>query len=121
MTYHDYHIEMTFPPFASILTPEEAATFAEKSALPTLEALGKLSASGKILAGGSFLGATGFSFIIRAASPEDLEDMVTRLPLWPRSQTRVVPLGTFERRAAAIRERLPKAREAARPPLHSEP
>lgn len=106
MTSHDYHIEMTFQPFASILAPREAAAFARRFALPTLEALEKLSSSGTILAGGSFLAAGGFSFIMRAASPEEMEDILTRLPLWPRAQTRVVPLGTFGRRAAAIRERL---------------
>ena len=42
-----------------------------------------------------------------AAAPTP-QEMVTSLPLWPRAQTRVVPLGTFEWRAAAIRERLHK-------------
>jgi hypothetical protein len=112
MPSNDYLVEMTFAPFASPLTPQEAAMFAERFALPTLESLEKLASSGRILAGGPTLAAAGFSFIARAGSPGELEDMVTGLPLWPRAQTRVVPLGTFESRASTIRKRLLKAREA---------
>jgi hypothetical protein len=116
MPYHDYLIEMTFTPFASLLTPQEVVAFTERFALPTLDALQNLAAAGRILAGGTPLAAAGFSFIARVSSPEDLEEMVTGLPLWTRAQTRVVPLGTFESRAATIRNRLVKAGEAAQPP-----
>jgi hypothetical protein len=115
MTSHDYLVEMTFAPFASLPSPQEVVTFAERFALPTLEALERLAGAGRILAGGPALAAVGFSFIARASSPEELEEMVTGLPLWPRSQTRIVPLGTFESRAATIRSRLMRAREAAAP------
>jgi hypothetical protein len=113
MTSHDYLVEMTFAPFSSLPTPQEVVTLAERFALPTLEALEKLTAAGRILAGGPLLAAVGFSFIARAASPEELEERVTCLPIWPRARTRVVALGTFERRAATIRNRILKAREAA--------
>jgi len=115
MTSHDYLVEMTFAPFSSPLGPQEVVTFAERFALPTLEALGKLAASGRILAGGPALASVGFSFIARAATPQELEEMVAGLPLWTRAQTRVVPLGTFESRAATIRDRLKAAGEAAAP------
>jgi hypothetical protein len=116
VTSHDYLVEMTFAPFATLPTPQEAATFAQRFALPTLEALENLAAAGRIRAGGPLLAAPGFSFIARASSPGDLEEMVAGLPLWTRAQTRVVPLGTFEGRAATIRNRLLDARKAgARP------
>jgi hypothetical protein len=119
MTSHDYFVEMTFAPFATLPSPQEVVSFAERLALPTLEALEKLVSTGRILAGGPSLAAVGFSFIARAASPEELEEMVTGLPLWPRAQTRIVPLGTFGGRAATIRGRLLMAKEAAK--LHPSP
>jgi hypothetical protein len=103
---HQYLVEMTFPPFASILTPQEIVGFMERMVLPTLEACQKLCDTGRIVGGGPTLAATGFAFIARADSPQELEEMVTGLPLWPRAQTRVVPLGAFEWRASAARERL---------------
>jgi hypothetical protein len=115
MTSHGYLVEMSFAPFASLPSPQEVVTFAERFALPTLEALEKLAAGGRIAAGGPTLASVGFAFIARAASPQELEEMVAGLPLWARAQTRVVPLGTFESRAATIRDRLRKAREAAAP------
>jgi hypothetical protein len=113
MLSHDYLVEMSFAPFASPPSPQEAVAFTERLALPTLEALEKLSAAGLIVAGGPALASVGFAFIARASSPAELEEMVAGLPLWPRAQTRVVPLGTFESRAATIRNRLLKVREAA--------
>lgn len=109
MTSHDYLVEMTFTPFGSLLSPQEVVTFSERFVLPTLEACQKLRESGRIVAGGTALAAIGFAFIARAGSPQELEDMVAGLPLWARAQTRVVPLGTFESRAAAVRQRLGQA------------
>jgi hypothetical protein len=115
MKSHEYLVEMNFAPFASPSPPQELVAFIERMALPTLDALGKLASSGRIAAGGPALAASGFSFVVRAESPEGLEEMVAGLPLWPRAQTRVVPLGTFAGRAAAIRGRLAKAKAAAQP------
>jgi hypothetical protein len=110
---HDYFVEMRFAPFASLPTPQEAVAFTERLVLPTLETLAALRAAGKILAGGALLAATGFAFIVRVASPQELEEMVGGLPLWPRSQTSVIPLGSFEDRAATVRTRLQGVRAAA--------
>ena len=116
MSSHDYLVEMTFDPFATLLTPPEITAFAERMALPTIEALRQLAASGRILAGGTFLAATGFLFIARVSSPQELDEMMIGLPLFPRARTRIVPLGAFESRGAALRARLDKAKSAAQPP-----
>jgi Muconolactone delta-isomerase len=116
MPTNDYLVEMTFDPFASLLTPQEIAAFAERMALPTIEALRALAESGRILAGGTFLAASGFLFIARVSSPQELDEMMIALPLFPRARTRVVPLGTFESRGAALRARLEKSRAAAPQP-----
>lgn len=112
MTSHDYLIEMSFTPFASLLTPPEVITFIERFALPTMEGLERLAASGRILAGGSVIAAGGLVFVARVGSPQELEELVSSLPLAARAETRVVPLGTFESRAATIRGRLARAQAA---------
>jgi hypothetical protein len=112
MTPQDYLIEMNFTPFATLLSPQELLAFTERMALPTLEGLEKLAASGRILAGGTSLAAIGFTFIARVNSPEELEDMLGSLPLWPRAQTRVVALGTFARRTVGIRGMLERLKAA---------
>jgi hypothetical protein len=117
MHAHEYLVEMDFTPFATLLTPKESASFTENMALPTLEALEGFAKSGRIRAGGARLAAGGFSFIAEATSPQDLEEMVTSLPLWPRAQVRVVALAPFSGRTASMRGRLAeaKARAAQKP------
>lgn len=106
MNSNRYLVEMNFPPFASLPAPAELLSFMEKTALPSFERLEQLEAEGRILAGGTTLGAVGLSFVIRTESAEELDETLAALPLWPRAQTRVVPLGTFAQRAGATRQRL---------------
>jgi muconolactone delta-isomerase len=44
--------------------------------------------------------------IVNAESEGELDDVITRLPIWPRMETEVTPLTTFEGRALALRPRL---------------
>lgn len=106
MNQNVYLVEMNFAPFANLPNPAELITFMERMALPTFAALEELERGGRILAGGTTLAAVGLSFIIRAESPQELEETVSGLPLWPRAETRVQPLGSFAWRATAARERL---------------
>ena len=106
MTTTDYLIEMKPVPTGTVLTPTEGTAFTERFVLPTLDACRRLLAEGRIIAGGPVLGTTTFSFILRAASPEEAEAVVTSLPFWPRTHTTLVPLGSFEQRAATVRQRL---------------
>lgn len=110
MISHDYLVEMTFAPFASLLSAQEVVTFIERFVKPTLEACRHLLSTGEILAGGPPLAATGLIFIARAPSPQALEEMIAGLPLWTRAQTRVVPLGTFDHRERLTDERLQKTK-----------
>jgi hypothetical protein len=43
-----------------------------------------------------------------------LDDLVTRLPIWPRMETEVTPLITFEARALALRPRLDELKARVR-------
>lgn len=108
----DYLVEMKLAPTGTIPTPAEGAAFTERFILPTLEACETLVATGRIVAGGPVLGVMAFSFVARADSAPQLEAWVTSLPLWPRAQTTVTPLGTFQHRAVAVRQRLAVAKAA---------
>lgn len=115
MTSHDYLVEMTFTPFASLPSPQELVAFNERMVQPTFEALQRLVSEGRILAGGTALGAAAFHFIARAQSPQEFDEMLSSLPLWPRAQTRIVALGTFEARARVARDRLQNAKALVQP------
>ena len=115
----EYLVEMTFTPFGSLLTPDQLTTFTERFVLPTFDACEKLIRSGRIVAGGTALAAVGFIFIARAETPQELDEMVSSLPLWARAQTRIVPLGTFASRAAAVRKRFNSPAQPAEPPVAS--
>jgi hypothetical protein len=102
----DYFVELKISPASVVPTPQAGIAFTERFVLPTLEACERLSAAGKILAGGPLLGAMGFTFIARAESAQQLEEIVATLPIWPRAQTTVVPLASFSDRLATVRNRL---------------
>jgi hypothetical protein len=68
----------------------------------------------KILAGGPTSGAVGLVLIVNAESARELDDLITSLPVWPRKETAVVPLTTFEGRAESLRPRLERQKEQSR-------
>lgn len=102
----DYHVEMKLTPAANVPTPQEGVAFTERFILPTLDACEKLVAEGTIVAGGPTLAGMTFSFVARVGSPQQLDEIVGGLPIWPRSQTTIVPLGSFRERADRVRQRL---------------
>jgi muconolactone delta-isomerase len=87
-------------------TPQEGIVFIEQFILPTLELCKRLEAEKKILAGGPVSGAVALSLIVSAESVQELDDLITSLPVWPRMETTVTPLTTFDARMQAIRVRL---------------
>ncbi|MGH9739049.1 MAG: muconolactone Delta-isomerase family protein [Candidatus Acidiferrales bacterium] len=95
-------------------TQEEGAAFIEQYIFPTLELCKKLQEEKKLLAGGPMSGAIGLVFIINAESAQELDDLITSLPVWPRMETEVTPLTTFEGRAQSLRPRLEQLRVRGR-------
>jgi len=79
---------------------EEALAVLEKLILPTFARLIKLEADDKVLAGGLPVGARAFSFIIEAASHEELDDLLRSLPAWGLLNWSIIPLQSFDARAA---------------------
>jgi muconolactone delta-isomerase len=91
-------------------TPQEGIVFIEQFILPTLELCKRLEAEKKIVAGGPLSGAVALSLIVSAESAQELDDLITSLPVWPRMETTVTPLSTFDVRMQAVRARLEQLR-----------
>ena len=87
-------------------SPQEGVFFIEQFILPTLARCKKLETDKKILAGGPLSGAVALSLIVSAESLKELDDLITSLPVWPRMETTVTPLTTFDDRIQAVRTRL---------------
>jgi len=87
-------------------TPQEGIVFIEQFILPTLELCKRFEVERKIVAGGPLSGAVALSLIVSAESVQELDDLITSLPVWPRMETTVTPLTTFDFRIQAVRTRL---------------
>ena len=109
-----YLVQMRLAASGRPATPAEGAVFIEQVILPTLELCTKLQDEKKIVAGGPVSGAVALALIVTAESARDLDDLITSLPVWPRMETDVTPLTSFEGRGLALRPRLEQFRAKAR-------
>ncbi len=92
----------------------DGPTFIEEYILPTLDLCGKMQAERKIVAGGPISGSVGLVLLVEAESARELDDLITSLPAWPRMETEVTPLSTFEERAAMLRTTLDRLKAETR-------
>jgi muconolactone delta-isomerase len=106
-----YLVQMKIVPEGRPMSAEEGKLFFEEFIHPTLELCKKLQDEKKILAGGPISGTIGLVLVVRADSAKELDDLVTSLPVWPRMETEVTPLTTFEDRALSIQRRLSNSRD----------
>src|SRR5580693_5110088 len=89
---------------------QEGIVFIEQFILPTLELCKRLEAEKKIVAGGPLSGAVALSLIVNVESVQELDELIASLPVWPRMETTVTPLSTFDVRIQAVRSRLEQLR-----------
>jgi muconolactone delta-isomerase len=87
-------------------SPEEGLSFIEQYVFPTLEICKKLQEEKKIVAGGPVSGAIALAMVMSAESIQELDELIQSLPIWPRMETTVIPLTSFEGRMVAVRPRL---------------
>ncbi len=106
-----YLVQMRMIAQARPSSLEEGVALFNEYIHPTLELCKKLQDQRKILAGGPISGAIGLALIVQADSPRELDDLLTGLPVWPRMETEVTPLTTFEDRALSIQSRLGETRQ----------
>lgn len=105
-----YLVQMKIVPEGRPKSEEEGEIFFKEFIHPTLELCKKLQDEEKILAGGPISGTIGLALIVKADSAKELDDLVTSLPVWPRMETAITPLTTFEDRALSIQRRLSGSR-----------
>ena len=72
----DDRVEMKATPATGVTSAADGIAITERFVLPTPEA-----AEDRIVGGGPTHAATGCSFLVRAESPEQVEEIVTALPV----------------------------------------
>ncbi len=84
-------------------SPQEAVAILKEMVLPSLDQLIRMEKQKKILAGGLPVGDRSFVFIVEAASNEEVDAMLRKLPMWGVLDWEVTALQTFAGRAAQER------------------
>jgi len=92
-------------------SPEEAISVLEEIVLPSFDQLIGLEKKKKILAGGLPVGDRAFVFIAEAASNEELDQMLRKLPMWGSLDWEVTALQTFKGRADQERDIIKKLKK----------
>ena len=101
------------------LNLHEGIAFIKRLIFPTLERCEKLQEQGKIVAGGPTCGAVALALIVSVESAQELDDLITSLPVWPRMETEVIPLATFAGRRRSLVSKLEEFEAQAGEPVMS--
>ena len=88
------------------LSPKAGEDFIEQVILPTLARAEQLVAEKKIVAGGPVLGRIALRFILEVDSPQEVDQLVSSLPIWPLAESKVTPLVGFEDRRNSVQRLL---------------
>lgn len=105
-----YLVQMKLADSGRPTTAEAGIAFIEQFILPTLEVCKTLESEKKILAGGPVGGAVALALIVSAESIHELDGLITGLPIWPRMETEVTALTSFDGRMSSVRPRLEQLR-----------
>jgi muconolactone delta-isomerase len=93
------HVKPTAP-----IPPEAGRAFINDIILPTLERGEELMAEKKIVSGGAVVGRVALRFIIEADSSAHVDQMISSLPVWPMTETRVTPLIALSERRQHVQQ-----------------
>ena len=104
--FMQYLVQLKLSSSARPMTPEDGIAFIEQFIFPTLELCKKLQEEKKIAAGGPVSGTVALALIVNAETAQELDDLITSLPVWPRMETEVTPLTTFDARRQSLTARL---------------
>jgi muconolactone delta-isomerase len=111
-----YLVQLRLSSSARPMTPDAGIDFIEQFIFPTLELCKKLQEEQKILAGGPVSGAVALVLLVKAESAQELDDLITSLPVWPRMETQVIPLTTFDARLQSLQPLLEALKTQTRRP-----
>jgi hypothetical protein len=95
-------VELDHVKSGTMLMPEAGREFISRIILPTLAISEELLADKKILAGGPVVGRVSLRFILQVDSLQDVDKVLTNLPIWPHADTRATPLVSFGDRRAQV-------------------
>jgi muconolactone delta-isomerase len=110
----EYLVQLRLKSSASPKSAEEGIAFIEQFIYPTLELGKKLQNEKKILAGGPVSGTIALAFIVSADSAQELDNVVTSLPVWSLMDPEVTPLSTFDARKQTLLPRLEQLKAQAK-------
>jgi muconolactone delta-isomerase len=111
-----YLVQLRLSSSARPMTPDDGIDFIEQFIFPTLKLCKKLQEEQKILAGGPVSGAVALVLLMKAESARELDDLITSLPVWPRMETKVIPLTTFDARLQSLQPLLEALKTQTRRP-----
>ena len=112
-----YLVQMKLVPQGRPTTPKEKAQrLIEQLVSPPWSCAGNCRTRRRFSLADQVSGAIGLALIVSAESAQQLDDVITGLPVWPRMETQVMPLTTFEGRAESLRPRLERLKEQSRRP-----
>ena len=106
-------VELDAPRSSAVPTTEAARAFIEGVIFPTITRAEQLLSEGKIVAGGPVAGRISLRLMIEAETAEEVDRLVTSLPLWTVAETRVTPLITFAERRAHVQTLLERFQTGA--------
>ena len=92
-------------------TPEVGRMFIEQIMFPTFARAEQLIAEKKILAGGPVAGRISLRLMVEADSLEEVDRIISGLPLWRVAEARVTPLITFNERRVHVQALLERLAE----------
>ncbi len=85
-------VEMDYVRSGALPTPENGKFFIENFILPTLSMVEKLISEKNVAAGGPVAGRITLRFMVQAASPQEVDAIVSSIPLWSLAETKVTLL-----------------------------
>jgi muconolactone delta-isomerase len=99
-------IELDHVKSGTPLEPEAGRAFIDQIIFPTLARAEELVTQKKILAGGPVVGRVALRFIAQADSLQEIDLIISSLPIWPLAETRVTPLISFNERRNHVQKLL---------------
>lgn len=108
-----YLVTMEYVEPGPLFAAQQLGQMVEETILPSFDLLASLQADGKVLAGGVLAGTRTATFIVEAASNDELDQLIEGIPWWGVMKTTVAPLQTFAKRAANDRALLERIKSMA--------
>jgi muconolactone delta-isomerase len=108
-----YLVTMEFVEPGPLFAAQQLGQMVEETILPSFDLLAAWQTEGKVAAGGVLAGTRIATFVLEAASNDELDQLLEGIPWWGVMKTTVAPLQTFAKRAANDRALLQRIKSLA--------